>query len=349
MGGSHVLHTLRRICIIRKMHTAAVIGASGYSGQETIDRVLAHPGLELTALGSDTFAGRPAGALDPRLGRNGASALPGFVPTEEALASGADVLFLCLDHDRAAALEPPAQGVVVDLTGAHRLRDPQAYADWYGWTHPRPDGLADWCYAVPELAPPTGRLVANPGCYATAAILALAPIADLVDPASVVVDGKSGISGAGRSLKASSHAGFVLENLSAYRIGSHQHEPEIAQLLGFPICFVPHLLPIRRGLIATCYIRGVSAETARERLESAYASSAAVAVLSEGVTPELSRVQGTDAAEVAVFGDRATDHAILVCAIDNLGKGAAGQAVQNANLALGLPETDGLRLVGVPV
>lgn len=331
------------------MTTAAVIGASGYSGQETIDRVLAHPGLELVALGSDTLVGQPAGALDPRLARDGGAGLPRFVSTDEALASGADVLFVCLDHDRAAALEPPRNGIVVDLTGAHRLRDPKEYDRWYGWTHPRPNELADWCYALPELAPPTGRLIANPGCYATAALLALAPIADLVDPASVVIDAKSGVSGAGRSLKPSSHAAFVLENLSAYRVGSHQHEPEIAQLLGFPVCFVPHLLPIRRGLVATCYLRGASEVAVRERLESVYQGSAVVSVLPEGVTPELSRVQSTDAAELAVFADRATEHTIVISAIDNLGKGAAGQAVQNANLALGLPETDGLRLSGVLV
>lgn len=326
-----------------------IIGAAGYSGQETLDRVLAHPELELVALGSDTLAGRPASALDPRLARNGASRAPAFVTNEQALASEAELVFLCLDHARAASFEPPAEGVVVDLTGAHRLRDSALYAEWYGFEHPRPDGLASWCYALPELWPPTGRLIANPGCYATAALLALGPLAGVVDHGSVVVDAKSGVSGAGRSPKPGSHAGFVLENLSAYKVGSHQHEPEIAQALGFPVCFVPHLLPIRRGLVATCYVRGIAAEAVRELLETAYADSPAVSVLPAGVTPELGRVQGTDAAELAVFADRATDHAIVISAIDNLGKGAAGQAVQNANLALGLPQTAGLRLAGVLV
>jgi N-acetyl-gamma-glutamyl-phosphate reductase len=192
-------------------------------------------------------------------------------------------------------------------------------------------------------------LIANPGCYATAALLALLPLKTAVDPASVVVDAKSGVSGAGKGLKPSSHAGFVLENVSAYKVGSHQHEPEIEQALGFPVCFVPHLLPVRRGLIATCYAGGVGADDARALIEAAYATSPAVSVLPEGVTPELSRVQGTDAAEIAVFGDRPTGRAIVICAIDNLGKGAAGQAVQNANLALGLSETAGLRLSGVLV
>jgi N-acetyl-gamma-glutamyl-phosphate reductase len=256
---------------------------------------------------------------------------------------------VCLDHERAAELEPPARGVVVDLSGAHRLADAALYPAWYGFEHPRPDGLAGWTYAIPELLPPAGRLIANPGCYATAALLALLPLARAVDPASVVVDAKSGVSGAGRTPKESSHAGFVLENVSAYKVGRHQHEPEIEQALGFPVCFVPHLLPVRRGLIATCYVQGIDAAGARALLEDAYAHAPAVDVLPEGVSPELSRVQGTDAAEIAVFGDRATGRTIVICAIDNLGKGAAGQAVQNANLALGLPETAGLRLPGVLV
>ena len=328
------------------MPFAAIVGASGYSGQETLDRVLAHPELDLFALGSDTLAGQSASALDPRLARNGSRRAPAFVSNEEALASGADVVFVCLEHERAAELEPPARGVVIDLSGAHRLREPAAYAEWYGFDHARPDELGDWSYAIPELLPPSGRLVANPGCYATAALLALLPLARAIDAGGVVVDAKSGVSGAGRSLQASSHAGFVLENVSAYKVGRHQHEPEIEQALGFPVCFVPHLLPVRRGLIATCYVRGADADDARALLESAYAGSACVDVLPEGVTPELSRVQGTDAAEVAVFGDRATATTVVICAIDNLGKGAAGQAVQNANLALGFRETAGFACTG---
>ena len=326
------------------MFTVAVVGASGYAAQETLDRVLRHPELEVVALGSDSLAGRGASALDVRL--NGS--LPAFVPNAEALAVGADVVFACFGHERAAALEPPADAVVVDLSGAHRLQDPALYPAWYGFDHPRPKSLADWSYAVPELAPPTGRLIANPGCYATAALLALAPLAKAIEPASVVVDGKSGVSGAGRELKASSHAGFVLENVSPYRVGRHQHAPEIAQVLGFPVCFAPHLLPVRRGLLATCYVQPLGGDL-RALLEDAYADSDVVRVLPEGVAPELARVQHTDGAEIALFEDVATGRSVVVCAIDNLGKGAAGQAIQNANLALGLDETAGLRLSGVLV
>jgi N-acetyl-gamma-glutamyl-phosphate reductase len=325
------------------MLATAILGASGYSGQETLDRVLAHPELELVALGADSLAGRPAAALDPRLNGN----VPDFVPNNEALAAGAELVFFCLDNERAAALEPPTGAVVVDLSGAHRLVDPALYPEWYGFEHPRPSELSAWSYGLPELFPAEGALIANPGCYATAALLALAPLTGSIEPDTVVIDAKSGVSGAGRALKPASHAAVVLENVVPYRVGSHQHAPELAQALGFPVCFVPHLLPVRRGLIATCYVR--AHEDVRALLEEAYADSDVVSVLPDGVAPELSRVQGTDAAEVGVFTDRSTGTVIVVCALDNLGKGAAGQAVQNANLALGLPETAGLRLTGVLV
>jgi N-acetyl-gamma-glutamyl-phosphate reductase len=326
------------------MATVAILGASGYAGQETLDRVLAHPGLELYALGSDSLAGRAAGALDPRLARNGWSRIPRFITNEAALSSGADVTFVCLSHEDAAEIDPPVRGVVVDLSGAHRFSEASAYASWYGFEHPRPHELSSWSYGLPELGPPSGRLIANPGCYATAVLLALGPIAHEIDPVGVVVDAKSGMTGAGRAPQASSHAGAVLENLLPYRVGEHQHAPEIAAQIGFPVTFVPHLLPIRRGLLATCVVRSPSTDL-RALLEEHYAESHVVDVLPEGVVPELARVQHTDGAEIGVFEDRLTGDAIVICALDNLGKGAAGQAVQCANIALGLPETAGLDLV----
>lgn len=326
------------------MRSVAILGCSGYAGQETLDRVLQHPELEPVALGSDSLAGEGASALDVRLD----GYLPRFVSNEEALASAADLMFVCLGHEEAATLVPPEDAVVVDLSGAHRLADASLYTEWYGFRHPAPESLDAWSYALPELFPPTGRLIANPGCYATAALLALAPLADALGPSTVVVDAKSGVSGAGRALRASSHAAVVLENLTPYRVGAHQHAPEIAQALRFPVCFVPHLLPVRRGLLVTCYAE-TREEGLRDRLEAAYATSPVVRLLAAGQDPELARVQGTDAAEIALYEDRATGQAIVVCALDNLGKGAAGQAVQNANLALDLDETLGLRLSGVPV
>ena len=326
------------------MPSVAVLGCAGYAGQETLDRVLSHPVFEVLALGSDSHAGEPASALDPRLD----GAVPAFVTNEEALASGADVVFACLGHAEAAALEPPSDSIVVDLSGAHRFVDATVYAQWYGFEHPHPWELETWSYALPELFPPTGPLIANPGCYATAALLALGPLADALEPESVVVDAKSGVSGAGREPKAATHAGSVLDNLAAYRVGTHQHAPEIAAQLGFPVCFVPHLVPLRRGLLVTCYAQARDPDL-RERLEDAYDGAPAVRVLAAGSSPDLARVQGTDAAEIALFEDAATGRAIVICALDNLGKGAAGQAVQNANLALGIDETAGLRLQGVLV
>lgn len=330
------------------MATVAIVGASGYAGQETLDRVLAHPGLELYALGSDSLAGQSADALDPRLGRNGWSRIPRFITNDAALACGADLVFVCLSHEETAALDPPVRGVVVDLSGAHRFVDPAVYEEWYGFVHPRPEDLASWSYGLPELSHPTGRLVANPGCYATAALLALWPIRAAIEHAGVVVDAKSGMTGAGRTLKPSSHAGSVLENVSPYRVGEHQHAPEIASLIGFPASFTAYLLPVRRGLIATCYVRSLGSDL-RVLLEDHYAESHVVSVLPEGVVPELARVQHTDGAELGVFDDRLTGGAIVIVALDNLGKGAAGQAVQNANVLFGFDETAGLRLSGVLV
>jgi N-acetyl-gamma-glutamyl-phosphate reductase len=318
------------------MKTAAIIGTAGYTGQETLDRVLAHPELEAIALGSNTYAGRPAADMDPRLNGN----VPAFVTNSEAAAAGADVIFLCLGHEEAAAFQPPAGPVVIDLSGAHRLRDIALAERWYG-TAP-----GAWSYGLPEISPPEGRLIANPGCHATAALLALWPLRETID-GPVIVDAKTGMTGAGRGLKDSSHAGAVLENLSPYAVTGHRHTPEIEQTLGHQIIFVPHLLPVRRGLLATCYVKTTG--DARALIESAYAGSQVVRVLPEGVVPQISRVQGNDAAEIGVFTDEATGTTIVICAEDNLGKGAAGQAIQNANLALGLPENAGLRLHGVLV
>jgi N-acetyl-gamma-glutamyl-phosphate reductase len=304
-----------------QMVSVAVLGASGFAGQETLDRILAHGELELLALGSDSLAGQPSAALDPRLGRNGYAPLPGLVSNDEALGAGADLVFVCGEVD----FEAPDGSVVVDLSG-HRFDD-------------------GWSYALPELAPPAGRLIANPGCYATAALLALAPIAGIVEPTGVVVDGKSGISGAGRTLQERTHAAAVLDNVTPYAVGRHRHAPEIAQVLGFPVTFVPHVVPLRRGLVCTCYVS--ASEDPRPLLEAAYSGSHVVDVIE--TVPDLARLQGTDAAEVAAFQDEATRRWIVVCALDNLGKGAAGQAVQNANLALGLEQTTGLRLAGVLV
>src|SRR5919108_1056401 len=150
---------------MRSMAYVAIVGASGYAGQETLDRVLAHPELELYAIGSDSLAGRDAMALDPRLNRNGDRRVPHFITNAAALACEADLTFVCLPHEDAAAIEPPRRGVLIDLSGAHRFSDASVYEEWYGFTHPRPQELVQWSYGLPELVEPVGRLVANPGCY----------------------------------------------------------------------------------------------------------------------------------------------------------------------------------------
>jgi N-acetyl-gamma-glutamyl-phosphate reductase len=330
------------------MAYVSIIGAAGYTGQETLDRVLRHPELEVYAVGSDTLAGSDATALDPRLNRNGDKRVPHFISNDAALACEADVTFLCLSHEQAAEVAIPSRGVVVDLSGAHRLSDATAYERFYGFTHPRPADLGGWSYGLPELSPPEGRLVANPGCYATAILLALHPVRDAIEPESVVVDAMSGMTGAGRTPQAGTHAGTVLDNVAPYKVGRHQHVAEIIELLGFPVSFTPHLLPLRRGIIATCNVRGTGPDL-RALIEARYAGSHVVTVLPEGVSPELARVQGTDGAEIGVFADSFTGRSMVVVALDNLGKGAAGQAVQNVNRLFGFAETAGLRLAGILV
>ena len=247
----------------------------------------------MLALGSDSLAGRGASALDPRL--NGS--LPPFVSNDEAAASGADVLFLCLDNEAAAAFEPPADTLVVDLSGAHRLVDDELARGWYG-TAP-----GAWSYGLPELFPADGLLIANPGCYATAALLALAPLAQVAD-GPVVVDGKSGVSGAGRTLKQSSHAGSVLENVSPYAVGEHRHAPEIAQQLGFPSASCPTCSPC-----AAACSRPVICRRTLTFARCSKTHMPAVAVVRGapgGRRPGVARVQGTDAAEIGVYADAAT-------------------------------------------
>ena len=331
---------------MQSMADVSIVGAAGYTGQETLDRVLGHPQLRARRgrLGLARGPGRRARSTRGSQGRP----MPAFVTNEEALAHEADVTIVCLSHEAAAAIDVPADGCRRRslgrapaarrrrLRGVVRLRAPASRAA-------RRLGLR-----AAGARRRDGPAVANPGCYATATLLALAPIRDAIDPGSVVVDGLSGMTGAGRTPKDSSHAGAVLENVSPYRVGTHQHVPEIAQLLGFPVSFTPHLLPVRRGLIATCNVRSTGPDL-RALLEDAYAGSAVVTVLPEGMAPELARVQHTDRAEIGVFADRFTDRTIVICAEDNLGKGAAGQAIQNVNRALGLDDTLGLRLGGVMV
>jgi N-acetyl-gamma-glutamyl-phosphate reductase len=340
-------------------HTAAIVGASGYTGMELTRLLARHPRLRPTALYSDKWAGEPAGA---RLPLDGPAAQLRYAALAEAGALDAEVAFLATPAEASAELAPRlvARGVrVVDLSGAFRLEDPAAYPRWYGFEHPAPALLADARYGLPELARArlaAARLVTNPGCYATSIALAAAPLlrAGLASHDGVAVTGMSGVSGAGK--KASEDYSFceVAEDLRAYRLGKHQHVPEIEQTVARyagacgPISFTPVLVPIRRGILSAVTLRvkaGAAEPDLRAALEAAYAAEPFVKVLPADRVL-VKDVVHTNRCHLGVALDARAGVAVVTSAIDNLVKGAAGQAVQAANAALGWPETAGLDLVG---
>jgi N-acetyl-gamma-glutamyl-phosphate reductase len=339
--------------------TAAVIGASGYSGLELTRLLARHPRVRVTALTSDRWAGEAAGARLP-LPPEVAALTYGPLAGSEAV--DAEVAFLAtpaeVSHDLAPRLL--ARGLkVVDLSGAFRLADAAAYPGWYGFAHQHPALLAEARYGLPELARsalPGARLVTNPGCYATAIALAVAPLvkSGLCSAAGIAVTGLSGVSGAGR--KASEDYSFceVDEDLRAYRIGRHQHVPEIEQTVARyagacgGLSFTPVLVPIRRGILASCVLRltgPASAEALGQALAAAYAGEPFVEVMPADRVM-VKDVARTNRCHVGVAVDARAGVAVAVAAIDNLVKGAAGQAVQALNAAMGWPEATGLDLVG---
>jgi N-acetyl-gamma-glutamyl-phosphate reductase len=325
-----------------------IAGASGYSGLEASRILAAHPHVELKLLGSDKWAGDTAGR---GAGLAGAAGKLKYAPQDQLvpLARECAVVLLATPAEASLQLAPAllALGIkVIDLSGAFRLRDASLYPKFYGFEHPQKTLLSEAFYGLPELAkaPQGTRLVANPGCYPTAASLALAPLieAGLVE-GPFIVDAASGVTGAGRRATEDFSFGEVDENFKAYRVLRHQHQPEIAQTLGRPLVFTPHLLPVRRGILATCYARLVKGRTADE-LRSAflhkYASAPFVELAGSPDEVALKNVTGTNRCQLAAATDGET--VVVISAIDNLVKGAAGQAVQNLNLMMGWPETAGL-------
>ena len=346
--------------------TVGILGASGYAGAELLRLLARHPGLEVAWASGDSSAGQPVAARYPGL----AAAYGGmtFSTAKEGLDKGADVLFMALPHGESATIAAAAlgsAGLVVDLAADFRLRDPDLYPTWYGAAHPLPSELGAWPYGLPELYRSELRgatKIAVPGCYPTAALLALAPLvaAGLIDADGIVVDAKSGISGAGRSLKDPNLFVQANENVNPYGVGRHRHTPEIEQELsraaGRPVAvtFAPHLVPLSRGLLATCYARlapGTGDTELTACMAAAYLDEPFVDLVGAGAEgdpstwPSTRAVATTNRAQVAVSADPRTGRAVAAAAIDNLVKGAAGQAVQCANLALGLHETAGLDLV----
>lgn len=341
------------------MLTASVAGASGYAGGELLRLLCAHPEISLGPLAAGGRAGESVGAVHPNL-----TALAGRVLVEtsvEALAE-ADVCFLALPHGQSAALaaEMPDSVRIIDLGADFRLSSSAAWDQYYG----KVPHAGTWVYGLPELPGARAQIaeairVANPGCYPTSVALALAPLAaaGLISTTDIVVVAASGTSGAGRSPSDALLATQVMGSMSAYKVGgAHQHTPEMEQTIaragGTPVTlsFTPLLAPMPRGIVSTCTApaaQGVTTAALRECLLAAYGDEQFVSVLPDGQWPQTSSVGGSNSAHLQVALDSHSGRAIVVSTIDNLGKGAAGQALQNANIMLGLPEHLGLSSNGV--
>jgi N-acetyl-gamma-glutamyl-phosphate reductase len=327
----------------------AVAGASGYAGGELLRLIAGHPHLELAVATGNTQAGAPLRAVHPNLSSLGDQVL---APTDPATLAEADLVFLALPHGESAGIATrlPAAVRVVDLGADHRLRDAGAWGRYYGGQH-----AGAWTYGLPELPGQRAEIrastrVAATGCYAVATILALAPLiaAGAGDAQDVVVVAASGTSGAGRSPKAHLLASEVMGALSPYKVGAHQHVPEIKQATGaLTLSFTPVLAPMPRGILATVTARPASGQDPAAVLRAAYADEPFVHVLPTGFWPHTGATLASNSCHLQATLDVDSGRIIVVSAIDNLGKGAAGQAVQCANLMLGLPETAGLATDGV--
>jgi N-acetyl-gamma-glutamyl-phosphate reductase len=336
----------------------AVAGASGYAGGELLRLIAAHPDLELGPVTAKSSAGAAVTGLHPHL-----AGLAGrtFEPTEPARLAAADLAFLALHHEESAAIaaQLPGHVAVIDLSASFRLADPGDWAAFYSGGH-----AGRWVYGLPELPGArdqirAARQVAAPGCHASTVILALAPLlaAGLADPADIVVVSASGTSGAGRTPSQELLATEVMGSMSPYKAGGvHRHTPEIEQALGEAtgsrptVSFTPLLAPMPRGILATCTARlrtGGPPAAPRQVLAAGYAGEPFVQVLPEGRWPSTAATLGSNTVHLQAAADAHAGRAVVVAALDNLVKGAAGQAIQIANLMLGLPETAGLSVNGV--
>jgi N-acetyl-gamma-glutamyl-phosphate reductase len=339
------------------MARIGIVGASGYTGAELLRLCAQHPELEVVVATGDTQAGGAVAALYPSL--RGAYPDLIFTSFDDEACAGLDLVFLGLPHGASQAVVPQLMGKVdhiVDLAADFRLRDAALYPRWYGEAHSQPDLIEAFSYGLPELfRDEIARTthVAAPGCYPTAAALALAPLVreGVVESTGVVVDAASGVSGAGRPPKPNTTFCAADEDFSAYGLLDHRHTPEIEQATGAQVVFTPHLAPMSRGILATCYARAAgetgshSTDSLLDLYRSAYEAEPFVVITDEA--PSTKATLGANTAHLTVRHDPRTGWIIAICAIDNLVKGASGQAVQCANLLLGLPEPTGLPVAGM--
>lgn len=335
------------------MTRVAILGATGYSALELLKILLRHPDVDITTVTSRQEGNPHIAMVHPSLAGRLDLACQDLGPV--AVAARADCVFSCLPHGVTANLVPEllsAGARVVDFSADYRLDDAQTYADWYGQTHPDPDRLAGTVYGLPEFFRDriaSADLVANPGCYPTSSILALAPLlaAELIDPQDLIIDSKSGVSGAGRSPKLTTHYPECNESLSAYNVGRHRHTPEIEQILStiagadVNVIFTPHLVPMDRGILTTTYCKPTRTVTETEVLQTlrdAYRDQPFVRVVDH--LPATKDTAGTNFCDVTARVVRS--RVITISCLDNLVKGAAGAAAQNFNLMYGYPETTAL-------
>lgn len=343
------------------MVRASIIGATGYTGVELVRLLARHPQVELVALTSQSYAGRSLGEVYPHL----TAALEDVILSAdmEAAVAAADYVFLAMPHGQAAApaaLALAAGKRVIDLSADFRL-PAETYATWYGREAPALELLGQAVYGLTELYGPEvagARLVANPGCYPTSALLALAPAirAGLVDTGSMIIDAKSGVSGSGRQPALGSLFCEADEGLHPYGVATHRHTPEIEEQLsrlagtGVVVSFTPHLVPMTRGILATIYTQlnpGVGEDDVRQAYTGFYRDKPFVRLLPAGTWPHTKWVYGSNYCLLGLTVDQRTNRLVLAAAIDNLVKGASGQAVQNFNLMAGFPETTGLEGLGI--
>jgi len=333
----------------------AILGASGYTGAELVRLLARHPHVAIVALTADRQAGKPAAEVFPQLQLLD---LPMLSKIDDVDWRGVDFAFCALPHGltQEVIAKLPRHLKIVDLSADFRLSDIAAYATWYGHEHHAPDLQKEAVYGLTEIkrdAVRKARLVANPGCYPTAAQLPLIPLLEkkLIDPADIIIDAKSGVTGAGRDAKLGSLYSEVTEGTHAYGVASHRHAPEIEQGLseaaGKPLIvnFTPHLMPMSRGILASIYVKmapGVTADQLRAALSERYKGEYFIRVLPNGAAPATRHVRGSNFVIMSVHADRVPNRAILMAVEDNLVKGASGQAVQNMNVMAGFPEETAL-------